>query len=457
MTRSNIFASVNSRSSLFYLPTHRYCSNSIRQLVREAAWAVSSGALRDATVCIIEHQLDSSATDRHREALLSSGTTRGMALVHFTEELKAAFVDRILAAAALPDHKRVRVREMLLPAGLSYGAGPNIAYLLASASRADLVHRRDSDIFFDGERAEDYPARLELLGMYGEWSTLPTFPGQERPPAPTEPVLVVGTGSFGAPTFDRRDLLTAGIEYLVKYQALGRPGVEVGDVASEAIDYIVEEPQRRYESDFFLFDEPGKIEMEACCLRGTFRILPEMPNAILGCDYLSKDIARQAGLPSLYHSRKVHHVYDANRARQADDRALVWYYIRDLQYIQMGRVWRMHNERVRSKVERFLRDGSLVAEAYAASFREAAEVMRSELVRVRVGAETVFRRASSVASGGSARRLRLLAIEVERLGPEIDEGVVTAVDDYCCLVETWSTLVDAAVAGTETLQSAVVS
>jgi Family of unknown function (DUF6271) len=430
------------KTSLLYMPTHRLCSDSLRQLVREAEWAATEGKMTAVTVCLIEHRLAPEMSGYHGELLRDLRRNHSSRVLHIDQATKSLFVDRLLIGLGETSAKQARLRTLLLPEGISYGAGPNLAYLIGQSLRVELIHRRDSDVFLDPSRPNAYPIELELLGMYASPNDLPLrveglsarFFEYSGLPA------VVGTSTFGDTTFDRRDLFTAGSDFLVRYQQLGRPGISHEEVLREATEYLVESPKEFFDTDFFILDEPGRIEMEACCLRDVFRVLPEMPTDILGCDYLSKDIAWQVDWPSLYHSRKMRHVYDPERFAMSDDDQLVEYYIRDLKYILMGRIWSAHNERVRKSPSTFVSGRLLMAQAYAESFVQASEDSSNELTSIRKKMVSVFEDSASKAQGGSGRRLRRVADYLHEHGSSVEQDVHLAVSDFAFLIQHWSVL-----------------
>jgi hypothetical protein len=436
--------------SLFFIPTHRDCSSHINQYAQEAFFADNHQS-EGATLAIIEHGLPAEVTEAHRVALTAAADTYPVRTLLFSERQKELFVERILRIAydETDNDECERLRRLLLPSGRSYGAGPNVAYLLSAALSCDVVHRRDSDVYLDKSRLDHLPVELELagIGCMVDQVSVPVRDEEGAPirSFPSDPAVVVGTSTFGAPTFDRRDLFAAGSEFIVRFQSLGRPGVPLQEVEAEAMGYLVNESNTRYDEDFFILDDSGRVEMESCCLTEVISYMPEMPTDILGCDYMAKDIAWQTAQPILYHSRKMEHVFDGSRLQMTDQKELCAYALRDLRYIQMGRVWRVNNQRIRDDVLRFF-DGSQFYEAeYALNFRSAASQARKTLQAVREGALLIYADAAkAVKSHGARERLVAVANAIQEEGHDFDEVVVNAIDDFTFLVEKWKMLRSAA-------------
>ena len=435
-----------------FVPTNRDCSSSIPDRFQELAWASEQKNL-NVTFCLIEHAVSAKISGHHRE-ILQNYADRGVSIIHLTEPIQRTMVKTLLSNERLSAFDRGRLSELLLPTGVSYGRGPNLASLLAAGLNCSSIHRRDSDVYIDPLRPNSWPLELELGAIAVEPSEINTLVVRNLDDPTIErgaTTKVVGTGTFGAATIDRRDLFSAGLEFAVAFQQLGRPGVPVEDVTSEAIGYLIEEPKIRYDEDFYEIDIDARVEMEACCLSELQNFLPEMPTDVLGCDYMVKDLAWRIGQPILFHSRKMEHRYDPSRELYVDVQAAVDYAVRDLQYIQMGRIWRQQGTRMQEDLSQFWDDSQLNADAYAASFREFANSSTAELVRVRTGAQKVYQDASRAVEGSIASRLAATAETIASLGSQIDQHVVSAVDDFAYLVEAWRGLA----ASADTLEEAV--
>jgi hypothetical protein len=426
-----------------YIPTHRECVAVIDEQLQEARWLSNVGNER-AIFCLIDNSADDSVVRRHHGFLVAR-RPKGVQVLHLTRVAQQAIVDQLLAHPNLASHDAVRLRRLLLPDGVSYGRGPNLAALTAAALGASSIHRRDSDEYRDADRSTQFLVEMETKAINQLLEDVDPQPRGDLSEY-VGPVVMVGTSMFGAPPIDRRDLFGAGVEFEIDFQELGRPGVPREQVRSEALDYLVEEPQLKYSDDFFDADAPDRVEMGCSCTSSVlFTLLPEMTSGILGTDYMQRDLGWRLKLPILFQSRKVQHIYDEARDGFRDVAAHLDYAVRDIQYIQLGRIWQRHGEQLEG-TEFPLRDGTgkFDPDTYSNSFRAAAAASRAELVRVREGATRVYAAAAQASTGAIADRLASVAGFLQESGAAVDSAVVAAIDDYAYLVSSWQALVAAA-------------
>ncbi len=429
---------------LIFVPTHRDCSRVMKQRLQEARW-VHAQPGNSVTFCIIENELSDEISQQHKRLLLKERSA-GLPIIHFIESQQHTFINSLLTHGALLRYDRDRLYRLLLPKGISYGRGPNLAYLLAVATNCVSVHRRDSDVLLDESRQESLPVELELaaIGRTLNSIELPIRRLGEIEYPKEAKVKIVGTGTFGDATLDRRDLQTAGISYLTALQQLGRPGIPAKEVEQEATSYLIKEAQTRYSEDFYELEIDGRVEMESCCIADLYRDLPEMPTDILGCDYMVKDLAWRLQQPILFHSRKMHHAYDNDRSAHANQTADQSYALRDVQYIQMGRIWSQVGEYIEQHLDEYTDGDEFNAHSYAAKFRSITAASRDVLRDVRLGAQRVYTAAAAASAGPVMDRLNCVADALEAAGAGLDEHVMQAVDDFAYLTEAWRHLITAA-------------
>lgn len=416
-------------SYAMYVPTSREALPAIENHLSEFS---SCRSTSKGVFILVENALDANAVLRHRKLL--DAWSADIDIVHFTETVQWSFVNHLMEG--INDQ---RLERLLTCTDSSYGRNPNLAYLLSVSLGVRYLTRRDSDVYSHPIEGE-LPLALELnaLGL--------SEPSKDYPllgSSPQSTPFVIGTGTYGDPTVDRRELFSTGMEAAVAFQALGRPGVSIERVREEALEYLVVEPARRYDSVFYDWRRQH-IEMSACGLRDLFWQLPEVPASIIGCDYMNLDLARSVRLPVLYHSAKMLHQHHAGRNLDISQR--IKYRIDDLRYMQMGHIWRRHGERVRANPSSFWSNGSLRSADYAQSFRDAAREAVNDLADVRLSAMEVFQSVASRASVDIRSRsfFGLLVEEISRCGAHIDSSVSAAIDDFCYLVEAWPRLVERA-------------
>jgi len=421
-------------SNVLYLPTHRPVDALLEGVLAEAEW-VHSRSTSGACFLLVEHGASPETSERNGAALAAAQEAHGsLCSSHLTRERSEELVDAVLQRCDLGPEQRERVRDLLLPVGLSYGAAPNVAYLAAIALGADAVHRRDSDVQVEHGR---WPAQFELsmLGKpLGETSAIQSQRGQ-RHFAPEAQIACVGTCGYGDAAFDRRDLLSAGFDRATAFQSLGSGSADRLGTEMLAGFFMYGEPQIRYQTDAAWIDYEERVEMQACAIGQIFHYLPEMPALnLVGSDYMTKDLAWQMSLPVMFHTRKVKHHYGPYRRDQRSIDDVVDYALRDLRYLQMGRAWSMHNETLGS------RWGSLQdfdPATYSKSFLDAADGSKGAMREVRTAAARIYREASSESVDPLRSRLLAVSEAIESEGASLEEGVIGSIRDFTHLVEAW--------------------
>jgi Family of unknown function (DUF6271) len=404
---------------LLYTPTHRRCERSFESVQTELKFARHVGETM--LFLLIEHNLSDADSWSHARSL---GSIDSANVIHLTSALKREWIRQIVNRLRVGPEASGLLMALLVPQCTSYGQGPNLAYLAARSFGAQVVHRRDSDVTLP--HADRTAVEMEVRG-----GSL----------AATD-IYVVGTGTFGDPTFDRRDLLAAGLEFLLDYQCLGNPNISRTQVRAEALDYLVDEPRRYYDDDFIVQDMDWQVEMEVCAIGRMFELVPEMPTCdMLGSDYMVKDVAYRTGCPILFHSRKWEHRYEGSRRFRARDSDLVSYYLRDLRYLQFGRIWHEHWER---RPIGYWTTTTFSPEEFGRVFVEAALDIAPEVADVRLGAARVYQDAAESAGGLAGQRRSTVAQILRREGNRFDKVVLDAARNYALLIEYWPSLMDAA-------------
>jgi hypothetical protein len=425
---------------IIHIPTNRPCLPAIRSALAESTLLTEQSGIEH-LVLVVEHA-DAPHVAEHAEALAGSRH------VHLAPQRWNAQLAALLAESSLGEAERAKAVELLAPSGVAYSAGPNKAFLVAAALGVDTLHRRDSDHLPD-ERADGpaYPGVLESRAIGKVLSQVTPLANAEAVPAAQaeEEVLFVGSGMFGDPPHDRRELIEAGERFGVEVLRLSSPWMSDENLLRDVRGYFGSEPSVRYDEDFYEFDDSGRTELGVSCLRQVFLQLPEMPlHDALGIDYFQKNLLYQLARPVVFHSRKMRHVYDAVRVAQTTE-AFVDYSMRDLRYVVLWPIWSRHNQNIRTEPSAFLRpDGSLDTVAYVASFRAALKEALPTREGIPARYAAVYREAASAAEKVSAERLSAVADEAERLGDELVRQVGAGIEDFCWLIERWPELIAAA-------------
>lgn len=426
---------------LLYVPTNRSCVDQVDQLVAEAQ--LLTAADTSCALAVIEHG-DAPWVERHRDAL--ARRARGVGAFHLTTAATSRFLRAVVEELGLARSTADRLLSLLHPNEVAYGAGPNKAALLAAALGCDVLHRRDSDVRVDhGQAGPAYPCVAEL----GALGRTPHELGLDRQAAAAERVEFVGTSCFGSPPQDRRDLLAAGERFLVELELLAAPDDSPERLKEELRQYLTVDPATRYTEDFYELDPHGRTVMSACALARVFRELPEMPLAgTLGTDYLRRNLLRALGRPLVFHSRKMRHRYDEDRARQTDPAAVNDYAHRDLRHLILWPILVRHHDTLRRSPELFLTAaGGLDVASYADSVAVARDHVAPAVADLPFRFGAIYRAAAGVVGDRViAARLHGVADSVES-GPDFVQEVLDGVEDFCLLLRHWPDLVDAATRG----------
>ncbi|MTD55585.1 DUF6271 family protein [Amycolatopsis pithecellobii] len=433
-------------TNLLYVPTNRPCADQISELAREALLIGTDG--RSCVLALIEHS-DAPWVDQHRKTLAEQRKSQGVKVIHLTAGVAGNFLRTVINRLDLPSADSNRLLALLNPDELAYGAGPNKAALLAAALGCDTLHRRDSDVRVDEwSTGKAYPCvpELQALGRKIADLGLTLQPNGARNPDPSKTVNFVGTSSFGNSPHDRRDLLLAGEHFLVELELLAAPDESPDHLLEELRQYLTVDPGIRYTTDFAELDLTARTVMLSCAMKDVFLELPEMPiHRTLGTDYLRRNLLRNLHYPIIFHSRKVHHRYDDDRAKQVNPSAVNDYAQRDLRHLILWPILTRHHETLRRAPNSFLTpDGKLNSEQYAANLLDVLEDVVPVIKELPERFVSIYRAAArTVGDKQVAARLYGVADAVEA-GPDYVGEVAQGVEDYCFLVRHWRALIESA-------------
>lgn len=409
---------------------------------------------------LVEHT-KATYTDKHEKSLAHGAHEHGVPTLHLTPDRWEGLLSRILQAIGLPGSEQQRIRQLLSPRDIAYSAGPNKAFLVAATLGVDTLHRRDSDHVPD--RRSDgiaFPGVLEAAAIGQPLNSVSSVANSDAAPAEQvgQPVYFVGSSMFGDPPHDRRDLLSLSDDYVINIEKLSSPRSTVEELRNEVHKYFIEEPAIRYDSDFYELDLTGRTELGVSCLQRIFLELPEMPiQDTLGCDYFQKNLLYQLGRPVLFHSRKMRHSYDTERASGLDLEKFILYSLRDLRYLILWRVWSSHNRYLRTHVEEYLlADGSLNADRYARGLASTAEEVLPQIEDIPAAYSEVYTAAARQATGVRADRLQAVADAATKLGTGAIEDVRRGLEDYTWLIVRWKGLIRNATSTREAIEPYIV-
>lgn len=144
------------------LPTDRACEQTIAAIGAEAQYAADHFDVE--VHLLILDRADEQAFAIHAAMLHGMSRSPRVIVHHVGEDAQREFLRRVISAAgaAKPD----LVLDLMLPAGVSYGARTNRAFLYAAALGCESIHRRDCGTGYQTVRGRQvYPIHHELVSI----------------------------------------------------------------------------------------------------------------------------------------------------------------------------------------------------------------------------------------------------------------------------------------------------
>ncbi len=440
--------------SIVYIPTDRLSVRAIESALAECA-AVEQLGGAPPVLAVIEHT-DADHVSEHSRCIAALRKDNAGTVIHVTREAWGNWLASLLNGVSADTD---RLKRLLDPSAVAYGAGPNKAALLASALGAEVLHRRDSDLVVDQRPGGPaLPIALERAAIGGRLAAVETVVNIEsaKPDDHPKTVQFVASSYFGDPPHDRRNLLSVDPNLVVELELLANPGSSTSELTAEVDEYFVDEPGVRYDTDFYELDLTGRTELGVSCVADVFLDLPEMPiTDTLGCDYFQKNLLYQLRRPVLFHSRKMQHVHIAGGARGSGPEAAIEYALRDLRYLILWRVWSRHNKGIRSDPNSFLTaEERLDGNVYAHGFEAALEEELPLLENLPAEYAGVYAKASAEAGLPLAEEFSAVAERVTADPREHLQHVADGILDFAWLTRLWPELIrSAADAGADGLGS----
>ncbi|MEV6987092.1 DUF6271 family protein [Sphaerisporangium sp. NPDC051017] len=269
--------------------------------------------------------LDSSGHRAFGEHARAAGDARGTPNVvvhHLGEAGQRAFLREVIHRAGVvkPD----LMLDLMLPAGVSYGACTNRAFLIASALACESVHRRDSDSRYqDWNGRPVFPIHHELMSLgkrasdaAGGVSETALGPGQED-----RPVVLAGSSFIGELSVDIGEI--AGADPGIYHDIVGLwapmdwPGDEKRRLAGESFKGAGDDP---FTGDHSILGPVDPMRVDMCNI-GFHRVHERVPlppaTDTIGSDYFLIHLVHDAGLPGVLHNRNIVNFYTGERRTAA--------------------------------------------------------------------------------------------------------------------------------------------
>lgn len=316
------------------LPTNRACTATITAVAEEAAYGA-----REFGVEVHLLVLDSSAPAdlaAHRAAVAALPPAPGVVVHHLDEERQRAFLRAVVTASGAAEADRLL--DLMLPAGVSYGACTNRAFLVAEALGCASVHRRDSDSRYqllDGKPVFPLHHELAVLGRRAADAADAVTRRRLDPGCAERTVVLAGASFIGEPSVDVagiRDLDPEAYDEVVGLSVpSGHPEIWRRNLIDEAFRGGGTTPFTTDVATLTLVS-PTRVDMCNVALgREVYGRVPLPPATdTIGTDYFLLHLVRHARLPGVLHNRHIVNYYTGERR---SDEGFLAYQLRFAKYL----------------------------------------------------------------------------------------------------------------------------
>ncbi|PYC72072.1 hypothetical protein C7C46_25855 [Streptomyces tateyamensis] len=308
------------------LPTNRECAGTIAAIGAEAAWAAAHFEVE--VHLLVLDSADPAERAGHAAALAELPPDERVVVHHLDEDAQRAFLAAAIGRAALA--KPEQLLELMLPAGCSYGACTNRAFLIAAALGCSSVHRRDSDSRYQEAAGEPvYPIRHELagLGRPAAEAAAEVTETSLDPALADRPVSLVGATFIGELSVDLGEIEELDPQVYHEVVSLWAPA----EWGPQDIDLLVAESFRGagtepFEADHSVLDLPDMWRLDMCNISFDHELYHRVPlppaKDTIGSDYFLLHVVHDAGLPGVVHNRHIVNYYTGER--RTDEGFLVY-------------------------------------------------------------------------------------------------------------------------------------
>ncbi|MFF5788623.1 DUF6271 family protein [Streptomyces sp. NPDC012693] len=416
------------------LPTDRACAATLRAVAEEAAY----GARRfgaEVRLLVLDSS-DAPVLAGHRKVVASLPPTPGVIVHHLDEDEQRTFLREVIARSGVAD--RERVLDLMLPAGVSYGACTNRAFLIAEALGCASVHRRDSDSryqYLDGEPV--FPLHHELTALGRRAADVAGLVSRSRldPAHMNRPVALVGgsfVGEMSVDVAEIRRLDPAVYEDVVGLSIpAGYPEIWRGNLIAESF--------RGAGTAAFTGDRttlthvsPTRVDMCNIALdREVYGRVPLPPATdTIGSDYFLIHLVHDAGLPGVLHNR---HIVNFHTEERRSDAGFLAYQERFAKFLLASPHLHAVYARLKEAGDSLLdAEGHVRPSAVAGSARDSTRVDRAE----NAGRLDVLDRSYRALGGRYATAADLLAARRDHLIDEARQDM----EDFALLTDAWEAL-----------------
>ncbi|MEE1772811.1 DUF6271 family protein [Streptomyces sp. JV185] len=419
------------------LPTNRACASTISAIGEEADYAADRFGVEVHLLI-----LDSSGQQAFAEhaRVVGEGRRAPHVIVHHLDEAEQRdFLRRVIRRSGVIEPELML--DLMLPAGVSYGACTNRAFLIAAALGCRSVHRRDSDSTYQVLNGETvFPVHHELLSL-GKTAADAVDGVSETVLAPEhapKPVVMVGSSFVGELSVDIGEMarLDPGVHHDVV--SLWAPrhwsDEQKRDLVDESFKGAGTDPFTGDHSILTLVD-PMRVDMcNISFLDQVYERVPLPPATdTIGSDYFLMHLVHDGRLPGVLHNRNIVNYYTAERRT---DSGFMAYQLRLTKFFLSMLYFNRIYDRMAAAGDSLTDENFHVRpEAVAESARESAGADRDENVH----RLDVLHRSYWKLGGRYAEFAELLVSRGRRLLDEAQSDI----EDFALLTEAWHPLVEA--------------
>ncbi|MBE1574369.1 DUF6271 family protein [Amycolatopsis roodepoortensis] len=302
------------------LPTNRACADTLSAVIEEARYAVERFDV-EVRVLVLDSS-DAHDFAAHAQVVRAARRVPKVSLWHLDEAYQRSFLNGVIRRAGLD--RQSRLPGLMLPAGVSYGACTNRAFLFGAALGCESVHRRDSDSRYQVvDDAKVFPIHHELASL-GK-SAADAAPGvseSELDPGLAErPVVLVGGSFVGEPSVDIEEIHRLDEDVYYDIVSLWAPAhaseEEKRNLVKESFRGSGAGPFARDHSTLTVLD-PMRVDM---CNIGFSRVHEQIPllpaTDTIGSDYFLLHVVHAAGLPAVQHNRDIMNFHTPERRTES--------------------------------------------------------------------------------------------------------------------------------------------
>lgn len=419
------------------LPTNRACAATISSMIDEAVYAVERFDV-EAHLLILDSS-DRDAFAEHAEVVSEALGNPHVVVHHLGEADQRDFLRRAIQRAGLT--KPDLLLDLMLPAGVSYGACTNRAFMIGSALGCESVHRRDSDSNYQVLNGSPvFPIHHELtsLGRRASDATDDVSENALDPAYAHRPVAMVGSSFVGELSVDIGEIqrIDPGVYYDIV--SLWAPD----DWSDEEKRHLVDESFRGAGTDVFSEDhsvlsivDPMRVDM--CNIsfhREVYGRVPLPPaKDTIGSDYFLMHLVHDGKLPGVLHNRNIVNFYTAERRT---DPGFMAYQLRLVKFFLSMLYFNVIYDGMAAAGETLLDDRDRIrASAVAELVWESARVDRAENVRRLRSLDGAYRQLG----GRYVEFADIVAARGQRL---LDEAQAD-IEEFALLIEAWEPLMRA--------------